>query len=281
MIMLPQLIYIEDDQDFRDTYHLDIVLTKGAGIESGWFQTADEVLYQLLKKEYDTAEVRSRIKAIGDEIDFGLNEAGVTYLASIIDPEKLRHRVFISDNSLPPGHLIGAVLMESVTRAGHNLAPQERPRVISLMSSDIRDYSANTELLERWQNLRIDLIDKKHFGFAVLWVGQVLRREVDSEYYPFRSFYNRIYDEDIPSSYTPRAHINGHSRAVDLIEDIYYAKDGSGLLGILSRIDEAAIATLINNPEIDDFNAVRRLTQEWERLYPREDLPSNQPEIGN
>ncbi len=277
--MITNVFYIEDDPDIITTYQMPRCIEKGTGLPTHYYEEAEALFLEILKDDADKDEVRKKMTVLHVESFSNFSPQVIEQLVPYIDVNKIANNAYISDNYFSPYAMLGCVLLETIATAGLALPENERPRILSLASSDTQQLYGSTETMRRWTSLNIETVNKGDSHLVALWMGQVLKRDIGKDYYPFPEFYKRIFGKDYNPTYTAQGkERQSLDRALDFFDDLIRIPDIHPLIGILLRIGDDDIQNLVMNPELKNFRDVRLLMKSWGSKYSNEGMCTQNPE---
>ncbi len=170
----PQLIYLEDDPEWYEAYGFPRKAQIGLGLETSWYQSADDILLLFAKEERlsEAREFISEKKQTGGEGKIEkISEDDKRTLAGFIDPQRLKDKVLVLDNEVY-GWLYGSSLIEAIVDATQTLNEHEKPKIVSLMcSSPNKIENDNPSVWEKWQKADVEVIHKLHNSYVLFWMG--------------------------------------------------------------------------------------------------------------
>jgi len=199
------VIYIEDSDDWRRTYAIKPVLKSTSNRTVYEFDRVDSAFLSLLRPGIELDNFFADNQALLNllyEIERGFSSGvaleemysimtpdnilhDMMILSSYIDPEKIKERVFISDNETP-GMMYGSILLEAISIAALQLEHFERPKIIALMASNISHTYEQNELRKvYWDKVGIEAIHKNDYAIALFWIAHRLGPHENISFYEF------------------------------------------------------------------------------------------------
>jgi len=262
------IIYIEDEHQVRFTHDYERLFKRGANRTVCTYEHVFEALKTLVMDDVDLDDhTELFLNMINDTVGIRCDQSYIKELANLIDIEKIRNRIFVSDNDAGPT-IAGAHMLEAVAMASESIVIEdERPKIIALTSSNINDVVLNDNIrIQQWEDLGIEAIDKKYYNITAFWIIYKLEQD-------FEMGFAEFFTELTGANYPP------HRMESDKVSDVMMTLDrvkiqiGNGIpegdIGFMARLPLEGIKEIISRET--DFPHVGEFITELSLKYPKQE----------